>query len=197
MDWTFGWTAVGAIATLLLFGGVVAAILQMREAKRNTSAQVAVSLLKELRDERMIDILIELYQQSPDRIIGLVDSTDEEDLKLEKGIASVLDKLELLGGLVSQGIVDKGIAIAVYGGPPALRCWYVLGEYIKTIRTQKRGSLYCQYVEDFAALTWENCFRKGATIYFYTTKNTPSINLIKYFEDNPDKGPKRYESIDL
>ncbi len=143
MDWTWGWTAVGAIATCVLAGGIFLAILQIRQMQRSTHAQLAVSLFGELRDENILNTVREIYRLKPNDIRSLLTSTEEKDIKLAHSIEGVLDKFELLGALVAQRIIDKRLAIEAYGGPPVLKCWYQLGEnYIK--KSAKKARLILQ-----------------------------------------------------
>ena len=45
------WTILAAIGTWLLAGGIVFAIVQVREARKSTNAQLAVELFRELRSK--------------------------------------------------------------------------------------------------------------------------------------------------
>ena len=181
MDWTWGWTAVGAIATVILAAGIGVAIWQIIEAKRNTSAQVAIGLSKRLREEEVLDILQKIYELESETIERLPNSTTEDDKKLEREITRVLDNIDLLGALVAQGIIDEDVAIVVYGGPTALKCWHKLNGYIKELRSTKAHSLACKYLEDFAARTWKRSYDNGNKIFFYRVKGEPSTDLIKHF----------------
>ena len=175
MDWMIVWTAVGAVATSILAVGIVFVFLQVRQAKRGTHAQLAVSLFKELRDKNILDTFREIYRLKPNDIRRLLTSTEKKDVKLACSIEGVLDKFELLGALVAQGIIDERIAIESYGGPPVLRCLYQLGEnYIKEIRKQR--GLFSKYVEDFAKRTVK-----------YQIKHAPKDEWIHFLKEIPLK----------
>ena len=73
MDWTWGWTAVYAIATCVLAGGIGVAIWQIIETRRSTNkqlnaarestnAQIAVELFKELRSTDALKKLRSIYK---------------------------------------------------------------------------------------------------------------------------------------
>ena len=47
--WAWGWSAIQAIATCVLIAGIIVAIIQMRNARKSTNAQIAMQLFKELR----------------------------------------------------------------------------------------------------------------------------------------------------
>ena len=94
---------------------------------------------------------------------------------------------------MKQGIIDEKLAIEAYGGPPVLKCWYQLGEkYIKRVRG-KRG-LFCKYVEDFAACTFEyqrDNSPEKEWIWFRRGTKGKRVNLIQYYKSNPRLQPKR------
>jgi len=160
MDWTWGWTAIGAIATCILAGSIFVAIWQiivtrentnkqLEAARKSTSAQVAVQLFQILREEEAVETIEKIYELGPNYSAGFI----KNDAELKKKIEHVIDNLELLGALVAQRIIDKQLAIEAYSGSTALRCWYVLREYIIEERNRRRGGLYCKYLEDFARRT--------------------------------------------
>ncbi len=187
MDWTWGWTAVGAICTGILAIGIWFAFLQVRQTKRSTQAQIAVELFQELRSAQVLETLRFIYRLKPEDIQNM-HAIDKNN------IGSVLDKFELLGALVAQGIIDERIAIEAYGGPPVLKCWYQLGEnYIKKVREQR--GLFCKYVEDFAARTFDyqrrRLHKKDEWIQFYGKEGDEPINLVEEFIKNSELRPKR------
>jgi len=187
------WNQLAAIATWFLVLGIVFAILQIQETKRSTNAQVAVSLFEKLRDGNILNTFREIYGLKPNDIRRLLTSTKEEDVKLRHRIEGVLDKFELLGALVAQGVIDERIAIEAYGGPPVPKCWYQLGgNYIKKVRRQR--GLFCKYVEDFAARTFD--YQKKLSpedewVWFRRSEKGKLINLIEKFRDNPELRPRR------
>ena len=126
MDWTWGWSAVQAIATCVLAAGIGVAIWQIiitrENTRKSTSAQLAVELLRELRSEEVKDHLRYIYNLSPKDMQYL----RNRDKNL---IESVFDKFHLLGDLVERGIIEKRFATEL--GPAALRCWYQLFDYLK------------------------------------------------------------------
>lgn len=197
------WTEIMAIATWILAAGVGVAIWQTSHAKsqadqqaevaRNSmKAQIAVELFEMLRHANILDTFRKIYDLEPADVRRVVAGKNKADVILRQQIGGILDKFELLGALVHQGIIDEHIAIEVYGGPSVLKCWYQLGDdYIKKIR-EKRG-LFCKYVEDLAARTFnfqrEHC-SKEEWICFSRGATGKTINLIQYYMDHPDLQPK-------
>ena len=189
------WQMVAAIATCVLAVGVVSAIVQVRQARRSTNAQVALGLFDKLREKELKNTLRKIYQLKPASVKNLPTSTDKKDKELKNEIEDMLDKFEMLGALVERGIIDERLAIEAYGGPPVLKCWYKLHEYISEER-KKRG-LFCKYVEDFAARTWEYQRRKRPKdewIKFRREEKDKPINLVEEFERNLALRPKRYKN---
>jgi len=132
--WTWpGWTAVAAIATSVAALTIFVAIRQIKEARRSTNAQIAVSLFSELRSPEVIEMLRSIYA---------LKSYDFKPLlsKNEKEIDYVLGRFEMLGALTLTKIIDNKLAIETYGGAPALKCWYKLYDYIREVQN-RRG--YC------------------------------------------------------
>ena len=194
---TKDWQIVAAIGTWLLAGGLIFAILQVRQMGKNTNAQVAVELFKELRKEEILKTLRKIYRRKPTDLKRLLNiSTEEEnkeDATLRDDIEKVTDNLELLGALVAQEIFDTKIAIEAYSGSTVLRCWYKLKEYIEEVRKQ-RGGLYCKYLEDFAWRTWDYQSRKSPQekhIRFYEDIPSESFDLIQYLNDHPELQPNK------
>jgi hypothetical protein len=135
------WQIVAAMATWLLAGGIAFAILQVRQARKNTDAQLAVELFKELRNYETVEKLRSIY-----------DLTSEDLKRLpsdrEKEIDYILDRLDVLGALVVNRIIDKKLAIETYGGYSALRCWYKLCASFIRLEQCNRG----YYNENYEAL---------------------------------------------
>jgi len=167
-DWETGWSTLAACATWVLAGGIVLVFWQIVEARRSTNAEVAVELFRGLRSAEMLETLRFIYRLKPKDIRNL-HAIDKNNIE------SVLDKFELLGALVKQGIIDDRLAIEAYGGPPVLKCWYQLGEnYIKEIRKQR--GLFCKYVEDFARRTMK-----------YQIKHAPKDEWVHFLKETPVK----------
>ena len=89
-------------------------------------------------------------------------------------IERVLDKFQLLGDLVERGIIEKRFAIQL--GPPALRCWYQLVEYINEER-RRRGYLYENF-EGFAECCLDSFRVMGIKVLFRRKEGTENINLV-------------------
>jgi hypothetical protein len=190
MDWTWGWTALGTIATWVLVAGIGVAIWQIWETRRSTklstSAQLAIQLFQALREGRALDTLRRLYRLGPKYSANAL----ENDEELKRKVENITDNLELLGALVAQGIFDKKTAIEAYSGSTALRCWYVLKAHMRKVR-RERGGLYCIYLEDFAWRTWNHQRQspQDEHILFYEDDPNKAFDLIQYFEDHPNEQP--------
>ena len=201
MDWTWGWTAVAAIATWALAGGLGFAFWQMRQARRSTNAQVAVELFKELRKDEVLQILRRIYDQGLENIKNLTNDDKNE-------ITYVLERLGMLGALIDRGIIDEALAIDVYGGATALKCWYLLRDYIREVR-DRQGLQWCIYVEDFAARVFEHWSgrRPEEWALYYRDKgegiglveqlkNRPKpLDLVKWLRNNEELRPRRLKEI--
>lgn len=167
------WQVVAAVATWFLAATVAFAYLQLREARKSTKAQIAVELFRELRSNQTLEKLRSIYSLKPEEIKRLSKEEMENNKEKHEKINHVLDRFELLGALVKQGIIDERLAIEAYGGPPVLKCWYKLGEhFIKEIRKQR--GLFCKYVQDFAKCTVE-----------YQLKHVPKDEWIYFLEEIP------------
>jgi len=142
MDWTGGWTAVGAMATCFLAVGVVITLVftvaQIRRARLSTNAQVAVDLFENLRNADTIEKLRSIYALKPEDFRPLLRSQQRNDIDY------VLSRFEMLGALTLKKIIDRKLAIETYGGAPALKCWYQLYDYIREVQ-DKRGYCYENY----------------------------------------------------
>ncbi len=163
MDWTWGWTAIGAIATSVLALGIVFAFLQvraqLRAARISANAQIAVELFRELRGSQTIEKFRLIYGLKADDFRYLP-TCKRNDMDY------VLDRFELVGALAASGVVDKKLAIEPYGGPAALRCWYILcTDYIKVTR-DKRG-YFCENYEGFARFCLDYFHEAGIQVKLY------------------------------
>jgi hypothetical protein len=188
LDWTgwtwVGWQGVAAIATGVLAGGIVFAILQVRQARKGTNAQLAVELFKELRSEETKNILRFIYQLDRDKIQFLPDTE-------KHAIDGLLDKFELLGTLVDKGIIDRRLAIEAYAGPPALRCWHQLVLYIKGER--KRRGFFLKNYEYFSECSFKHFKDKEVKIAFYD-KGIPDL-VAKFQEKGYRHPPGKLDDI--
>ena len=101
MDWTWGWAAVGAIATCVLAAGIVFAIWQIIETRKSTNAQLAVQTFTKIRDPKIKKLLRDIiYELSPEEIGHL--STTEK-----MAIGDLLDWFDMIGALIDKGIIDE------------------------------------------------------------------------------------------
>jgi len=166
--WSWDWNTLGSLATWVLAGSVWFAFWGIIEARRSTYAQVAVDLFQELRSDRTLKILRFIYSLKADEDVQKLPSIDKHS------IDHVLDRLEMLGALVAQGIVNDRLAIEAYGGPPVLKCWYKLRGYINSVRDDR--GLFCKYVEDFARRT-----------VAYQIKHAPKDEWIHFLKEIPVK----------
>jgi len=190
LDWT-GWQAFTAIATGVLAGTIFFAIRQMRQARRSTNAQLAVDLFRELRKEKVKKTLRKIYELEPEHVKRLSTSSNEEDKKLRDEIYGLLDKFEMLGGLVNRSIIDKPLAIEAYGGAPALRCWYCLVKFIRKEERYKRGFLLQNY-EAFTRICLDYFAKEQIKVKFYKEDSSEApIDLIQFFT-GLEKGDERY-----
>lgn len=166
--YSVNWQVLTGFATWILAGGIFLAFWQIREARKSTNAQVAIDLFRELRSDRTLEILRFIYSLKAEEDVQKLPSTDKH------GIDHVLDRLEMLGVLVAQGIVNDRLAIEAYGGPPVLKCWYKLRGYINSVRNGR--GLFCKYVEDFARRTVN-----------YQIKHAPKSEWIHFLKEIPVK----------
>lgn len=170
------WQAVSAIATCFLAVGIVFAILQLRQARLSTNAQLAIELFHGLRSINMKDVLRDIiYKEKRETIMKLPKDK-------MKQIEEVIDWLDLLGGLVKGRIIDEKLAIETYAGAPALRCWYQLGEHFIPTVAQERGS-YCLNLEDFVKRTLKYYmirYPKSEWIIFRRGRSNKMVNTVEY-----------------
>jgi len=125
MDWTWSWTAVGAIATCILAGGIFFAIWQIRETRRSTDTQlkaarlstnahVAIEMFRELRSPDNLNLLHYIYSLRPEHFKNLTKSQGSE-------IERAIGRLNMLGILVANDVIDEVLAAESLAGPTALR----------------------------------------------------------------------------
>jgi len=123
------WTAIEAIATVILLLSILIAIGQINETRKSTNAQIAMELFRELRDEKAIDKMRSIYKIDTNEKY-LSESTKND-------IDYILDRLDTLGNLVKMKIIDDKLAIETYGGPPALRFWYKIKSHIVNVQKER------------------------------------------------------------
>lgn len=189
---TKDWQIVAAIATWLLAGGIVFAIVQVQQMRRSTNAQLAVELFRELRDKDLLNTFRKIYQLRPADIERLLTNTNKKDEELRHEIEGVLDKFEMLGGLVNRRIIDESLAIEVFAGPPALRCWYQIVKYIK--EEQGRRGCYCENYEDFARCSLEYFKNANKRIMFYREGEEDIKDLVTELQKK-ELRPRSLEEI--
>jgi hypothetical protein len=126
------WEVLTGFATWILAGGVFLAFWQIGQARKSTNAQIAMDLFRELRSDRALEILRFIYSLKPEEDRQTLHAIDLHSIDY------VLDRFDMLGALVDEGIVDTRLAIDVYAGVTALRCWYVLHQYIWKVRDKRK-----------------------------------------------------------
>jgi len=189
IDWELTWATVGAIAACVLAFGVFWAIRQVRETRKSTNAQLAVELFRELRGEETKATLRLIYRLAPDDVSRLSDENASIGItNLKNEIDGVLDKFELLGALVKQNIIDETLAIEAFAGPPALRCWYQLVEYIKDGR-KKRGVVADNY-EGYARHTLDYCKKKHIQVKLNDKE------LVQALKEDSSRCPRSWKEIE-
>jgi len=165
------WIAFGAIGTWVLALGIGFAIRQVREARRGRNTELATNLFRELRSSISKESLRLIYgsiyedgmlkhKESGERLTGVQDSK----------VGDMLDRIELLGAFVAHGMLDKGLAMDLFRGPP-VRCWYKLGGYIED-RAGEQG-YFGGYVIDFAKRSIK-----------YQIENIPRVQWTKLDGEN-------------
>ena len=192
------WQVLTAVATWVLAGGVFLAILQIYQARKSTNAQIAVELFRELRIEGSKDTLRLIYNRlgANTNYIGI------EKIKIQ--VNGLLDKFEMLGNLVDNGIIDPPLAIEAYGGPPALRCWYCLAKYIRA-EERKRG-YFLQHYEAFVRRCLDYFREEKVEIKFHKEGSSePPEDLLQFSGDlvqffgslntEDERYPRRLEDI--
>ncbi len=138
-DWLLFWTAVYAIATVVLVLGVIFTFFQLREVRKGRNSQLAAQLYQSFRTKEVKETLSKVYHAA---------SSNPEAHLTKEEMESILDNVSLVGLLVAQGILDKTLAIRVFGHW-SIRCWSRLSSYVERIR-RERGGYYSRYLEDFA-----------------------------------------------
>ena len=182
MEWTWGWTAIGAIATCILAAGIGVAIWQIIETRRSaakqlnaarlsTNAHVAIEISRELRSEENFNSLREIYSYRPEHLKEVLDHA-----RINK-IESVINRLSVLAAFVAKGLIDEAIAIETIGGVTALRCWYQLHNYVRETRWN-RGSHFGEYYEDFVRRSLNHFKGENRQVWFSREGETDKIDLV-------------------
>ncbi len=183
MDWTWGWTAIAAIATCVLAAGVFLAFWEIGQARRSTNAQIAMELFKQLRSDEALRILRFIYTLKPEDAQKL--SPDQKN-----EITYVLERLAMLGALVSNRIIDEKLAIGAYGGATVLKCWYQLKDYINEVE-KRQGLQWGRYIQDFASRALEYWKDYKKEVLYYRNEGDEPIDLVKTLREDKTLCPKR------
>src|SRR4030042_2690093 len=138
-------TAVTAVATVILASGVFVAISQLKQTRSTTNLQLILSIFNDLRSDKARKTLDSIY---------ILNREKAKKRGITAAQVRVLERIEMLGGLVNEGVVEPDTITRIYGGTLALKCWYKLCYYIKTERNN-RGMIYCENLEDLASRTIE------------------------------------------
>jgi hypothetical protein len=173
---THDWGAVIAIATLLLFFGVVFAALQFWQTRQSTNAQITVELIEKLRNADMLATIRCIYNCVPQEIKNL-HSVDRSN------IDNLIDKLDMLSLLAIQGTINKKLAISAYGNPTIMKCWFQLYDYVEHFRNERKYK-WCRYLEQFAHIIYLEIKEEGDDKLpkFYRAYNNETINLKEAFK---------------
>jgi len=140
--WDIGtWQVVAAIATWLLAGGIVFAIVQVQQMRQGRNAQLAVQLYQQFHTPDTKQDFDKIYKLTPTIL------KEWERAGQVTEVEYTLDSLEMLGILINRGIFDEALAIKLFGGWP-IRAWSRLSGYVK--RKRKERGHYARYAEDFA-----------------------------------------------
>ena len=158
MDWSWGWTAVGAIATCFLVVGIVVAIWQLRETRRQTKTEFTEKRLEELNSTDSKEGLQIIYKRVPSKLSDLEKENRDKVIQL-------LERMHTLGLLVEKGYANKELAIEAHRGK-FIGCWYILKPCICYER-EKAG----KYGEGIEYLAKE--------AYKYQRKNLPRKQWLK------------------
>ena len=180
------WQMVAAIATCVLAGSLFAAIWQIKVTRKSTNAQLAVNLFRELRSEETKNTLRFIYQLRAEDIQHLC-RTDIHN------IDSILDKFEMLGGLVNRDVIDKPLAIETYAGASALRCWYQLCQLYIRKEQEKRG-YYCENYENFARLSLDY-FKKAVVRVKFHLEGEEDKELVFEELQKDELRPRNFAEI--
>ncbi len=151
MDWTWGWTGLGAIASCILAGGIFLAIWQMRETRRRAKIEFTGRRLEELNTDDSKEGLEIIYHRTPSKLNDLGGQDQDK-------VVQVLERMHTLGVLVEEGYADKELAIKAHRGK-FIRCWYKLKPCICYERNVVRGK-YGEGIEYLAKEAYKYQQRK-------------------------------------
>jgi hypothetical protein len=134
-------------------------------------------------------------------ILNVDENNGEPSANRKKDVGEIIDKFELIGGLVVFGIVDEKLAIEVFVGSAVLRCWYLIKKsgFIDYIRNQ-REPLYGRYFEDLACRTYEYLILHPQKDINYFNPDNHQLdipNLANFLSRKENEGirPHRTENI--
>ena len=161
------WEAIlGIVTAFVLLIAAYFAWRHVRATRLSTNAQLVVGIYERLRSPETIETLRLIYGTKPESVKQL----PKRDVdKIER----VLDWLDMIGHLLERGILDEYLAVEAFAGPPVLRCWHQLRQFITEVR-QQRGGRYCAGVEYFA----------GCTVK-YQVKHAPRDQWILFYPGTP------------
>jgi hypothetical protein len=207
-----GWSILEAIASWLLAAGIIVAFIQIEETGKNTqsqiaanvkstNSQIAVGLIQQLRSGESIKALRYIYSLDEYEINCIIMGYRGYQEKQDQ-ITHVLDKLELLAGLVEKEIIDTKLAFEIYGGSQILKCWFILGKNYFPEKTKQQG-LYCENLKEFAkqALKYQidvigpKYGVESFTKYYRTIAFQPVLLADEFTQGRETKGFK--EGFDL
>ena len=141
---------------------------------------------KELRSDKALEILRYIYSLPP-KEDGKYLSTIHQN-----NIDFVLNRLGILGALVSEGIINKSLAIEGFSGPSVLRCWYQLFNYIKHVQ-QERGH-YIDNFEGFVDCCLEYFDKAHIIVKFNNDYDVNIENLVTELQ-KPELRPRSLDKI--
>jgi hypothetical protein len=144
LDVMVQWAAVvGAAAAAVQGIAVVIALIyafrQIRESTHSRRATIALYLLDRLSDQDRMLRRRRLYR----KIARRIEQPSEKDERL---LSQISNEYEAIGFIVSQGLVDEGLVLALHYGS-VTRAWNVMKPWIVTQR-KNRGTVYARFFEN-------------------------------------------------
>jgi hypothetical protein len=167
------WQAIAAVATWFLVLGVVFAFYQVKQSRKSTNAQIAIELFRELRREEVVQIIRYIYNLQPKEDGTYLTDTHKAEIEY------LLERLDLLGSLVHQGVTNQYLAIEGFGGPAILRCWFQLYYFIT--ETRKARGFYVDNYEAFVYVTIKYFKKKHINVMY---KNKSFNELLIEMKNN-------------
>jgi hypothetical protein len=199
----WNWKVIEAFATWILAAGIAVAIWQiivtrtnnekqLKESRKNSNAQLALGIYRELRSAESRKKLQAIYSEKPEYFTEFKYNSKVED------IDSILDSLGMIGTLIDHGILGEKLAIETFGGVTVIKCWYQLGGYIKKELRSKRGLQAGSYFEDFAsrALEYWKKHGKSDSILFYHNEDDKPFDLVEKLDKDEKLRPRRLTEQD-